>query len=426
MDVVYYETIIVGAGAAGLYCACSLDGGAESSALVLEKNKKAGRKLLMTGNGRCNVTHGGSIKEFMTHYADKGRRIRGILQRYNNRQLCDFLESIGVPLTEREDGKVFPASMASADVLNALLREIKRKGIAAEYESEVIRIEPFAGGEKASESRFTIYTPKKSYRCQNLVIATGGCSYAGTGSDGKMLNILSRDLNIDIEEPRPVLTPVYVEDYEFKDLSGVSFRNIEAYIETEDGKRLRGFAGDLLFTSKTLSGPAILNNSRYMRPGMILSVNFLTPADEPKITERFKRDFPGNGRSPQTYMSENLGLPKRFAQAIACKLSVSDRKVSQITGKQMRSLSEVLTGYKFKIRKLGGFSEAMATGGGVSLCHKTSAVMEHEVHKGLYFIGEAVDVDGDTGGYNLQFAYSSAKAAAHNISAGEFSRGTKK
>ena len=268
--------------------------------------------------------------------------------------------------------------------------------------------------------------PKKSYRCQNLVIATGGCSYAGTGSDGKMLNILSRDLNIDIEEPRPVLTPVYVEDYEFKDLSGVSFRNIEAYIETEDGKRLRGFAGDLLFTSKTLSGPAILNNSRYMRPGMILSVNFLTPADEPKITERFKRDFPGNGRSPQTYMSENLGLPKRFAQAIACKLSVSDRKVSQITGKQMRSLSEVLTGYKFKIRKLGGFSEAMATGGGVSLCHKTSAVMEHEVHKGLYFIGEAVDVDGDTGGYNLPFAYSSAKAAAHNISAGEFLRGTKK
>ena len=97
-------------------------------------------------------------------------------------------------------------------------------------------------------------------------------------------------------------------------------------------------------------------------------------------------------------MSENLGLPKRFAQAIACKLSVSDRKVSQLTGKQMRSLSEVLTGYKFKIRKLGGFSEAMATGGGVSLCHKTSAVMEHEVYKGLYSIGEAVDVDGDTGG----------------------------
>ena len=139
MDVVYYETIIVGAGAAGLYCACSLDGGAESSALVLEKNKKAGRKLLMTGNGHCNVTHGGSIKEFIGHYADKGSRIRGILQRYNNRQLCDFLESIGVPLTEREDGKVFPASMASADVLNSLLREIERKGIAVEYESEVIR-----------------------------------------------------------------------------------------------------------------------------------------------------------------------------------------------------------------------------------------------------------------------------------------------
>lgn len=102
-----------------------------------------------------------------------------------------------------------------------------------------------------------------------------------------MLNILSRDLNIDIEEPRPVLTPVYVEDYEFEDLSGVSFRNIEAYIETEDGERLRGFAGDLLFTSKTLSGPAILNNSRYMRPGMILSVNFLAPADETKVTDRF-------------------------------------------------------------------------------------------------------------------------------------------
>lgn len=409
MNSVYFETIIVGAGAAGLYCACNLKGEAAASVLILEKNKKAGRKLLMTGNGQCNVTHGGSIKDFVTHYGDKGRSIRGLLQKYSNIQLRQFLEGLGLPLTEREDGKMFPASMAAGDVLKTLLDEISRKDISIRYESEVTGIE-------YAESHFTIHTKNSHYRCKNLIIATGGCSYAGTGSDGKMLDILAGALNIEVVKPRPVLAPVYVEDYCFAELSGISFKDIYGRIETKDGRKLHDFTGDLLFTSKNLSGPAILNNSRRMAAGLVLTVNFAAPAAGPEIIARCKRDFPGNGKSPQVYMSETLKLPKRFAAIIADKLALSHKKVSQLTGQEISALSSELTAHKFTIQRVGGFNEAMATGGGVSLNCVNPKTMSHSLYEGLYIIGEAVDVDGDTGGYNLQFAYSSAKAAADSIS----------
>ena len=123
----YYNTVIVGAGASGLYCACALEPADAGSAIILEKTKKAGSKLLMSGSGQCNITHGGTIKDFISHYGNNGRKIRGVLQKYNNLDLCDFIEGMGVMLAEREDGKVFPVSMSSNDVLRALLQKIKDK-----------------------------------------------------------------------------------------------------------------------------------------------------------------------------------------------------------------------------------------------------------------------------------------------------------
>lgn len=414
----YCKNIIIGAGASGLYCACILGG----DTLILEKTARAGNKLLMSGNGQCNITHGGLVKDFIKHYGENGRRIRGILQKHSNAKLCGFIESIGVPLAEREDGKIFPISLKSKDVSEALLKEISLNGGEIKYSSPVVKIIArslqdesalrLGGSHDESGMRnasFVVESGGGTFGCENLIIATGGCSYPKTGSDGSMFGILKRDLSVAISEPKPSLTPVYVENYGYGDLSGISFRDISMDIS---GKTFRG---DLLFTRKNLSGPLMLNNSRYLRPGARFSLNFLAPAGGPETAARFKRDFPGGGKSPQNYMCEDLGLPKRFAQKTAAELGISRKKVSQLSGGEIKQLTEALTSASFVVSGLAGFDEAMATKGGAALSEFDLSCMRVKKYEGLYIIGEAADVDGDTGGYNLQFAFSSAWAAAEDI-----------
>ncbi len=414
----YYNTVIVGAGASGLYCACALEPADAGSAIILEKTKKAGSKLLMSGSGQCNITHGGTIKDFISHYGDNGRKIRGVLQKYNNLDLCDFIEGMGVMLAEREDGKVFPVSMSSNDVLRALLQKIKDKNIGIEYNAGVNHIEFLGEWNDTNDSpRFALYTPKGIFKCRNLVIATGGASYPSTGSDGKMLETLTSDLEIEISPIKPSLTTVYVKDYQFGELSGISFSDIGLTISEACGKKIYTGKGDLLFTRKNFSGPVIINSSRYIEPGMQLEINFAADMNLTEMINIFKKDFPGNKKSPQSYLSENFKLPKRFLRIICDDLGLSERKVSQLTGKEIGELAAALVCAKFTVERIGGFNEAMATCGGVSIKNWDSKTAQHGSYRGLYFIGEVLDIDGDTGGYNLQFAYSSARAAAAHISA---------
>ena len=393
-----YETIIVGAGAGGLYCAAAL-----SDALVLEKTKRPGTKLLMAGNGQCNVTHGGSIKEFLKYYGDKGKKIRSVLQKHSNVELCRYLESLGIPLLEREDGKIFPKSMDAHDVLEGLLT----KTAQILFEEEVTAI-------LKDEEFFEVLTDKGRYNCTNLVIATGGCSYPTTGSDGKMLKILERDFGIEIVPPKPALTPVFVENYRFEELSGISFK--DAGIIIYDGEsRVHQDTGDLLLTFKNFSGPVIINNSRYIKTGMTIELNFPGNISYQDLLAQLKNNCPGNNKSVAGYISEDLSLPKRFAKLIADNLGIGEKKLSQLGGAEMKELAKALTAQKFIVSGLAGFKEAMVTAGGVALDEVDLKTMESKRYPGLFFIGEVLDVDGDTGGYNLQFAYSSAMAAADKI-----------
>lgn len=406
-----YETIIVGAGAAGLFCACGLAHymADPENILILEKTSKSGTKLLMSGNGQCNITHGGHIRDFLSHYGTNGKKIRRLLQKHSNTFLCRFMESIGVSLTERDDGKIFPSSMESRQVLEALLRYIDSAHI------KIVKNSPVTGIIYDEDDKvFLIETSGERLICKNLVLATGGCSYPATGSDGSMFEILKRNLDIKVCEPKPALTPVYVENYNFSELSGMSFKDITMRVSSDICRET--FRGDLLFTHKNISGPLILNNSRYISPGAVLTFNFLAPTGEPEIIARFKRDFTGNGKSPQGYMSDCMRLPKRFARIVADKLEISDNKVSQLTGSQIKNLAAALTAARFTVSGLAGFKEAMVTKGGVSLEELDINGMKSLRYPKLYFIGEMVDVDGDTGGYNLQFAFSSAWATAADIS----------
>lgn len=389
-----YDTIIVGAGAAGLFCGCALLGGEN---LILEKGKRPGLKLLMAGSGQCNVTHGGSIKDFLVHYGAHGKSVRGVLQRFNNLALCRMLSEQGVDTIEREDGKIFPKSMNGRDVLDALLKNVNAD---IEYGKEVDSI--------VEDDGFIVKAGAETYNCQNLVIATGGASYPTTGSDGKLATRISDELEVKLEELRPALTPVFVEGYPYSELSGISFRDIEISIGSQRA------VGDILFTFKNLSGPVIINSSRYMKTGDTLVINYVWPMKPAELEAKLKKDFPGNNKSVLHYLIDELHLPKRFAKLLTEVLGF-ECKVSQLSGSQIKMIVAEVAAKSFKISGLAGFKEAMATAGGIDLSEISTKTMESKKYSGLYFIGEVLDVDGDTGGYNLQFAYSSACAAAEHI-----------
>lgn len=433
----YYETIVIGAGAGGLFfgAACPVSGGGAGRTLILEKTNRIGTKLLMSGSGQCNLTHGGSIKEFLSCYGQNGKRIRTVLYRHNNRELCDFMQELGIPTTEREDGKIFPASLRAKDVRDALVRRCERNGVEIKTASEATRIAPLesAGsanggaaefvGDSASESgaaRFLIETAGgETYTCRNLVIAAGGSSYPTTGSDGSLLKVLSRDFSeLAVCEPKPSLVPVFVENYPFAALSGISFRNVEIKIfepKSQKALKLAHPCGDLLLTHKNFSGPVILNNSRNIFTGCGLEINFIFPYTVNDMLSYLKEIFPGNRRMISGCIGENYLLPKKFITAVLDRINVSDKPAAQLSGSEISRIAEAFARMRFTVSGTGGFSIAMATAGGVSLDEIALSEMQSRKYPGLYFIGEVLDIDGDTGGYNLQFAYSSAQAAADSI-----------
>jgi len=403
-----YDSIIVGAGAAGLYCAARMNPEVCRSILLLEKTKKTGTKLLMSGAGQCNLTHGGNIKDFLIHYGEKGPRIRTTLYAHNNLAVCDFFKSLNVSVSEREDGKIFPESYDAREVRDALLNRAKQNGAELRTGQNVTSIHP-------AEYGFCVCTDGgQTWHGRHLVIATGGCSYPTTGSDGSMFPVLQQNLGIEIVPPVPALTPVSVENYPFTELSGISFQDAEVTLAPDTPSSLR-FTGGLLLTHRNLSGPVILNHSRYMKTGMKLAINYVFPYTADSILSMMKKDFSANPKTIEHWMADRLGLPKRFCDVICRETGLTGRKVSTLSGEERKTAAGKLTADTYSISGLGSFRQAMATAGGVSLGEISLKTMESKKYPGLFFIGEAADIDGDTGGYNLQFAFASAAAAAKAI-----------
>ena len=433
----YYETIVIGAGAGGLFfgAACPVSGGGVGRTLILEKTNRIGAKLLMSGSGQCNLTHGGSIKEFLSCYGQNGKRIRTVLYRHNNIELCEFMQELGIPTIEREDGKIFPASLRAKDVQGALVRRCEKNGIEIKRNSEVVRIAPLESEDSANggaaafvtasasdsgAARFQIETADgEVYTCRNLVIAAGGSSYPASGSDGSLLKVFARDLpELTICEPKPSLVPVFVENYPFGTLSGIGFHDVEIKIFEPKSKKALKLAhpcGDLLLTHKNFSGPVILNNSRDIFTGCGLEINCIFPYTVNDMLSYLKKIFPGNRRMISGCIGENYLLPKKFISAVLDRINVSDKPAAKLSGGEIKRIAEAFAGMRFTVSGTGGFSIAMATAGGISLDEIAISEMQSKKYPGLYFIGEVLDIDGDTGGYNLQFAYSSAQAASDSI-----------
>lgn len=394
-----YNCIIVGAGAAGLFYTAADE--TEGRKLIIEKTSRPGQKLLMSGNGMCNITHGGSIKDFIAHYGDKGAKIRTCLYKHSNLELMQFMENAAVPLTERPDGKLFPASMRAADVLDALLAKAYRNGFAFLYDCAVTGIDEGSKG-NASDGVCISLSDGRTLRTQKLVIATGGASYPATGSDGSFMEVLKRDLDIKTTALKPALAPVFVENYPYSDLSGISFNDVTVSCGGHTER------GPMLLTHKGFSGPAILHISQYVKPGAQLTINYLPEQNIADVYRTIRDDQPANSKGIANYLAVQFGLPKAFAEKL---FSAPSRKLSSIGHKELENIVHLMMDRKHTVSGTGGFKEAMVTAGGVSLEEMNLKNMSLIKYPCIHVIGEALDINGDTGGYNLQFAYSSARAA---------------
>lgn len=401
-----YDVVIIGAGSSGLFSALSLK---NKSVLLLEKNKQPGKKLLISGAGQCNYTNNCSIEEFLKRYGDKGRFLKTALYSFTNKDTVEFFKEKGLASLIREDNKIFPITLKSSDVLNILLNTCKEKGVE-------IKNEEFAEDVRYDETNklFLIKTNKSDYAAVNLIIAAGGKTYPSTGSTGNGY-VFAECLGHTIINPREALTPVYSENYKFKELSGISFENISVTL-WRNNKKISEFIGDFLFTHVNISGPVILNNSRFFEKGDILKINFSSFNN----TEEFKKYFDDliihSGKLNVKTVIKKLSLPKRFSDKIMELAEVQEEiTCSQLDKIKRKKISELISNHPFKVDSFGGYNIAMVTRGGVSTDEINAKTMESKLKPNLYFAGEVIDYDGDTGGFNIQAAFSTGRLAAESI-----------
>ena len=411
------DLIIIGAGAAGLFAAANAPVGWKT--LFLEKTGSPGQKLLLTGNGQCNVTNNEPIKAFLNRYGENGKRLRPVLFPFSNLALMDYFEQNGLHLNIREDGKVFPASMKSVDVLNLLLGIIQNKGVTIRYKTAVTEI---TQQKETEEHWFSVKTTDGHYYTKNILVATGGESYPQTGSDGSFFTCLE-NLGLHIIPRCPALVPVYVKDYPYSSLSGLTFTNCEVElirsyrnVLAKDENPVK-VEGSLLFTHKCFSGPVILEISRYITQSDRLAINYLPERNLEDLRLELINTAAGDPRQIITILESVTALPRSFLEHICniCGISKTE-KASRLSGNKMGVIAKRLTEDSYEINGTGGFPAAMTTAGGVSLDEINLQTMEAKRYPGLYFAGEVLDVDGDTGGYNLQFAFSSAKRSIEAMS----------
>lgn len=370
--------------------AASLDLSSGCGGLILEKTASIGTKLLMSGGGRCNITHGGSIKDFIGCYSDAGPRLRKCLYRHSNLELARWLEDSGVDIADERGelisteggldgyGRIFPASMKASEILDLLVSKAKANGWSIRTEAEVVDL-------SLSESGLwsVLSAPSERFESRHVVIATGGITFPETGSDGSMFDIL-RDFGVSVTPVRSALAPIYVEDYPYEELSGISVPGVTVSIP-ESKERL---TGDILFTHRGFSGPVILNISRYAHAGSLMVISYNKASDD---------------------------LPKRLLKAL------EERAKGPSGDVRTTVLSKLLESDEFTVTSVD--ENGMVTAGGISLEEIDTQSMRitklcserGDITSSVYAIGEALDADGITGGYNLQMCWSTARAAADHI-----------
>lgn len=406
------KVIVVGGGPAGMMAALSA---AENghSVILLEKNEKLGKKLFITGKGRCNITNAGDMDALFENVVTNPKFLYSSFYAYDNFRVIDFFETHGVKTKTERGNRVFPVSDHSSDVITALSRALKRAGVLVKLHTKVTGLW-IEGGTVLG----VVLEKGKKISADAVVLATGGCSYQSTGSDGDGYTF-AENCGHTVTERRPSLAPLTAKESYVKELQGLSLKNVKVTVKKQKKVLYEAF-GEMLFTHFGVSGPLILSASslvgKELENGELAMRIDLKPAlSAEQLDRRILRDFDANKNRAFKNAIQGL-LPGKMLQAIPALSGISpDKKVNEITKEERGRLTALLKAFPVTLNGMRGFDEAIITQGGVSVKEINASTMESKRVLGLYFAGEMIDVDALTGGFNLQIAWSTGFLAGSSI-----------
>ena len=408
------RVVVIGGGAAGLMAAV-IAGREGAKVTLLEKMNFVGKKMGITGKGRCNITNASNMSEFIKNTPGNGKFLYGAYERFTNEDLLQLLHDAGLETKVERGGRVFPASDSALDVRNTFMKLMKHYGVDVHLEEPVKKI-LVADGVVTG-----VVTDKETYHANAVVIATGGKSYPATGSTGDGY-ILAAEVGHKITDIRPSLVPIVTEESWVKDLMGLSLRNVELSVVAKNKVQVKMF-GEMMFTHFGITGPIVLSLShtvgKLMRKkniGVIgLDIN-LKPALSPEtLDKRLQKDFDLYSKKQLLNGMKDL-LPSRLIPLIIELAGIAPQKpINQISKEERQQIGYMLQHMPLTVKGLRPVEEAIVTAGGISLKEFNPKTMESKLVEGLYGAGEVLDIDAFTGGYNLQAAFSTGYVAAMHI-----------
>lgn len=406
------KVLIVGGGASGMFAAIwAARNGHHVS--IYEKNEKLGKKLFITGKGRCNLTNACDMDTLFSSVVSNSRFLYSSFYGYTNQDTVRFFEEIGVRTKTERGDRVFPASDHSSDVIRGLEREMERLGVRIHLHSEVRRIET----KDAGFDRLFL-SDGKEIKGDACIVATGGLSYRTTGSTGDGYRFAER-MGHRITPCIPSLVPIEVKEPWVQELMGLSLRNVEAAV-FDGRKRLYQEFGEMLFTHYGVSGPLILSASSYIgkrlsEKELRLEIDLKPALDLETLDKRVLRDFEENQNKCFKNSIGKLFPAKIIPVMIELSGIDSEKKVNMISREERMRFVKLIKHFPLTLTGLRDYNEAIITKGGISTREIDPGTMESKLIKGVYFIGEVLDLDALTGGFNLQIAWSTAYAAGSNI-----------
>jgi predicted Rossmann fold flavoprotein len=407
-----FDVIVVGAGAAGLVAAASAaENGA--SVLLLEKMERAGRKLLITGNGRCNITNVAPMSDFIKEVFPNGRYLKKIFSRFFSNEILEILHQHGLETVTERGGRVFPVDNVAKSVVQALLRWTAQGKVEILFKSRVDKL--LVENESVQGVEVIIDGEKTKFSAKSVIVCTGGKSYPATGSTGDGFTF-AQNAGHKIEATRPALVPIETEGDLASKLMGLALKNVKASLWV-NGKKMKDDFGELLITHFGLSGPIILSLSRTVvdeldkNNEVEISIDLKPALDDQKLDARLLRDLNENGKKRVANVFR-LWLPSKMIGIFMEILNIDPNKEShQLSGKERRKVRLLLKDFRFKVTGYRPFKEAIITAGGVDTSEIDAKTMESKIVKNLYFAGEVLNLDANTGGYNLQIAWSTGWVA---------------
>lgn len=406
------KVIVIGGGPAGMMAAIMAAKNG-NQVILLEKNEKLGKKLYITGKGRCNITNACDTEELFGHMISNPKFLYSAFYGFTNFNVMDFFEESGLKTKVERGNRVFPQSDKSSDVIFCLQRKLEEVGVDIRFHANVTDVSVVDG-----QYRSVTVNGKEKLESDSLIVATGGLSYPITGSTGDGYRF-AKEMGHKVTKLSPALVPFNIQEDYAKELQGLSLKNIEVTMNA-DGREIYREFGEMLFTHFGVSGPVILSGSSYVAPyigrkKITLTIDLKPALSYEQLDQRILREFDAYINKQYKNSLEHL-LPRKMISVIISLSGIDpDKKVNLITKEERQKLVSVMKAMPLTVSSLRDYKEAIITQGGISVKEINPSTMESKLIPAVYFVGEALDLDAVTGGYNLQIAWSTGYAAGNAL-----------